>query len=111
MKTEKVSEQREEGEQEKREERREEGRQRKEKERSGAGVWGAVMRRKLQHSSSSQAGKDHQFLSKAPSLYGTDWTCRRLGGIPLTIQRRLLGRGSLEERKTSKPEPGSGNHL
>ena len=40
MKTEKVSEQREEGEQEKREERREEGRQRKEKERSGAGVWG-----------------------------------------------------------------------
>ena len=37
MKTEKVSEQREEGEQEKREERREEGRQRKEKERSGGG--------------------------------------------------------------------------
>ena len=41
MKREKVSEQREEGEQEKREERREEGRQRKEKERSGAGVGGS----------------------------------------------------------------------
>lgn len=99
MKREKVGEQREEGEQEKREgEERGRGGRGRRRKGAGRGQGWAVMGRKLQHSRSSQAGKDHQFLSKAPSLYGTDWTCRRLGGIPLT-RGGFLEEGALKKER------------